>query len=201
MARCQDHIAYHQALDDRALEHWFEQGMTPGTIDKYLLGWCMRCPMARNGSPSWTIPIINRGKLENIRHRLVQPDGGKYRPHLSGLPISLFGADVLDRVTERVIIAEGEVKTIILNQSGFDAVGITGKRAFKREWLQRFDNLATVYVALDPDASASAHKLAAMFGGRGRVVEMPTKIDDAIVRYGASSFDIEGFLRMARPVQ
>ena len=200
MARCTDHLRYHNALTEEALEYWFGEGVIEQSIEKYLLGWCARCPTDRQHRASYTIPIVNHGRLENIRHRLAGTDSDKYRPHMAGLGLQLFNADFLDDELREIIIVEGEKKSIILSQSGFPNVGITGKRAFRREWLQRFDNLATVYVALDPDASASAHKLAALFGGRGRVVEMPCKVDDAIVKYGASSFNVESFLGMARPV-
>ena len=201
MHKCKDHIAYHQALDEQTLEYWWTEGMTTETINKYMLGYCTSCPTFRE-SPSYTIPIINRGKLENIRHRIIRPNGaGKYRPHCSGLGLSLFNVDSLDRAKKRILIVEGEKKCLVVQQSGFPSVGITGKRSFKGEWLDWFIHIRTVYVVLDPDATESAYRLAAVFGRRGRVVEMPVKIDDAIVKYRASSFDIENFLRLARPAR
>jgi len=201
MARCTDHIAYHDALTDQYREYWFGEGIFDGAIEKFLLGFCSQCPTYPL-SPSYTIPIINEGKLENIRHRLVAPDGaGKYRPHRAGLGASLFNADSLETKPSSVIVCEGEKKTIVLDQAGFDAVGICGQRTFKRQWLAQFTGISTVYVTLDPDAMESAHKLAMMFGSRGRVVQTPMKIDDAITRYGASSEDVEAWLRAARPVQ
>jgi len=201
MHKCKDHVTYHEALDERALEYWWTEGMTTETIDRYMLGYCASCPTYRE-SPSFTIPVINRGKLENIRHRLITPNGtGKYRPHRAELGLSLFNVDLLDQADKRILIVEGEKKSIVAAQSGFANVGITGKRSFKSEWLDWFAHVGQVYVVLDPDATASAYRLAALFSERGRVVEMPCKIDDAIVKYGASSFDIENFLRLARPAR
>lgn len=201
MHKCQDHVAYHQALDARALEYWWTEGMTNETIDKYMLGYCASCPAYRE-SPSYTIPIVNRGKLENIRHRLIAPNGtGKYRPHCAGLGLSLFNVDLLDQANKRILIVEGEKKSLIAAQGGFLNVGITGKKSFKSEWLDWFAHVGQVYVVLDPDATASAYRLAALFSERGRVVEMPVKIDDAITKYEASSSDIENFLRLARPAR
>jgi len=201
MHKCKDHFTYHEALDERAFEYWWIEGMTTETIDHYMLGYCTSCPIYRE-SPSYTIPIINRGKLENIRHRLIAPNGtGKYRPHRAGLGLSLFNVDLLDQADKRILIVEGEKKSLVVSQSGFPNVGITGKKSFKREWLDWFTHIGQVYIVLDPDATQSAYRLAALFGRRGQVVEMPVKIDDAIVRYGASSFDIENFLRLARRAQ
>jgi len=199
MAKCTDHLRYHESLTDQALAYWLDEGMTEESIERYLLGYCQNCPTYPE-SASYTIPVINGGKLENIRHRLKKPDGGgKYRPHMAGLGNSLFNADLLEGA-QRIVVTEGEKKSIILTQHGFPAVGICGKRAFKREWLERFAPLEVVYVALDPDATESAKRLAGMFEGRGRVVDLPCKPDDMIVKYGASSDDMESFLRLSRPI-
>ena len=89
----------------------------------------------------------------------------------------------------------------MLTQAGFPAVGISGKRAFRREWVDRFGGVGRVYVALDPDAQEAALKLGALFGERGRVCRFPVKPDDLIVRYGAGADDVRAFLRLARPVR
>ena len=199
MHKSQAHLQYHHALTEASIEYWAGEGMVMETIDRYLLGWCHRCPTDHDGRASYTIPIINRGVLENIRHRLIGADNGdKYRPHMAGLGNSLFNVDVLDRKPEAVIVTEGEKKTIVLDQSGFDAVGICGKRSFKREWLSWFERIPQVYIALDPDAMESAYKLAEMFGDRARVMRLPAKIDDLIVKYHAGAGDIDHYMRAAR---
>jgi len=200
MARCKDHIHYHNALTELAREYWYNEGIYDEAIEKFTLGYCHACP-TYPPSPSYTFPIVNGGKLENIRHRLTKPGGnGKYRPHRAGLGVSLYNADALKEANERVLVVEGEKKTIVASQSGFPAVGICGKRSFNRKWMDGFAHIGAVYVVLDPDATESAQRLAAMFDGKARVVDMPCKIDDAIAKFGASSSDIEMFLSMARPV-
>jgi hypothetical protein len=200
MAQCTDHLLYHQALTNEALDYWFGEGIFQESIDRYLLGYCDRCPTDRAHRPSFTIPIINAHKLENIRHRLKGADSDKYRPHIAGLGSQLFNADALETAQDSIIVTEGEKKTIVLDQSGFPSVGISGKRNFKREWLTQFNGIRTIYIALDPDAVDSAYRLGGIFGERARVVHLPTKIDDMIVKYGANSNDIEAFLKLARPV-
>lgn len=200
MHRCTDHLAYHQQMGERQRDYWYSEGIYDHAIAKFLLGYCPRCPTDRDGRPSYTIPIMSRGQLENIRHRLIGADNGdKYRPHMAGLPIQLFNSDVLDAKPERVLLVEGEKKTIVLDQSGFSAVGICGKRSFMREWLPKFAGIRDVIVVLDPDAAKSADALAGMLGPRARVAQLPVKIDDAIVKYGAQLADIEQFLALARP--
>ena len=197
MARCQDHIAYHAQLDGDDRAYWKSQGMWDETIDRRLLGICYDCPTAPHHA-SYTIPVINRGKLVNIRHRLVEaPNGDKYRPHMAGLGNTLFNADNLYAGHESIIVVEGEKKSIVLDQWGFPSVGIMGKAGFPPHWAQRFTHLQRVLVALDPDATDEAFKLARLFGDRGRVVILPVKPDDFFVA-GGSDRDFEAFLRWAK---
>lgn len=203
MHKSQDHIRYHRNLEatPSLMDYWLGEGITTQSIKSYNLGYCPSCPTYRD-SPSYTIPFVNRGCLENIRHRLVYPNGsGKYRPHIAGLGSSLFNVDLLDNAKERVLIVEGEKKSIVLAQAGFANVGISGKRTFKQEWLRWFDNVQEIMIALDPDATESAYRLGAMFGKRARVASLPAKIDDMITLYGASPSDLEGFFSCARPIQ
>jgi len=197
MARCRDHIAYHAQLDDDDRAYWESQGMWAETIDRYLLGICYDCPTARHHA-SYTIPVINGGKLVNIRHRLADaPNGDKYRPHMAGLGNTLFNADNLYAGHESIIVVEGEKKSIVLGQWGFPSVGMMGKAGFPPHWAQRFTDLQRVLVALDPDATDEAYKLARLFGDRGRVVMLPCKPDDFFLA-GGTDQNFRAFLRWAK---
>ena len=202
MHASQDHLRYwhNMEIQTDAIAYWDNQGMKLQTIDDYKLGYCPRCPTDRDGRPSHTIPVLAYGKLWNIHHRLIGADNGdKYRPHLAGLPAMLFNADHLQGDPERILIVEGEKKSIIAAQAGFPNVGLMGKSGFKPEWVRKFARVKTVFVALDPDAEAQAVEIAALFKGRARVALLPGKIDDLITRYGATAEDIEWFLKRARP--
>jgi len=203
MAKCTDHLSYHRALDWQAIDYWHREGMTNATIDTHKLGYCARCPTDRDGRASYTIPVYGRdgSTLINIRHRLVMgPSGDKYRPHLAGLGAQLFNSRYTATPGEFIIITEGEKKSLVLEQEGLPNVAIMGKRSFNKEWLKWMEPFATVYVALDPDAQESARRLAALFSGRGRVVRLPCKVDDMVVRYGATGNDVMDFMRLGYPV-
>lgn len=198
-----DHLRYYHNIEVHtdAIEYWDSQGMSLQTMDDYLLGYCPRCPTDNKGRPSYTIPVMAYGKLWNIRHRLIgADDGDKYRPHIAGLPAMLFNADYLTRESETITIVEGEKKSIVLTQMGFPNVGLMGKSGFQPDWVRKFGRFETVIVALDPDAEMQAVEIAAQFKGRGRVAILPGKIDDLIVRFGATAADIEWFMKMARPI-
>ncbi len=207
MHQCADHIDYYHNLFNRpeAVEYWMMQGMSQSTIDNYKLGYCDRCRMDYpDMRPSYTIPVISNGKLWNIRHRLVGAEGSKYRPHIKGLPNVLFNADDLRSDGPEILIVEGEKKSLCATQQGWVNVGIMGKRGFKPEWAKKFKRFKRVVVALDPDASDRAIEIAQLFGGRGRVAELPEKLDDMLNPYGeirARPTDVKWFISTARRVQ
>lgn len=198
---CTDHLRYHFDMPIEQMEYWLGEGMTVDTIAAWQLGYCPRCPTDRDGRASYTIPVYGRdGKLINIRHRLASaPNGDKYRPHMAGLGAQLFNAKATKVDARAIRLTEGEKKVIVLEQEGFPAVGIMGKRSFKREWMTWLEPFKTVYVALDPDALESANRLAAMFNGRARVVTLPVKPDDFFTIYGGSRNDFKTFTGDAKP--
>jgi len=204
MHQSQDHIHYHKLLTDQGLgfEYWQAEGMKPATIIKYLLGYCTSCPTLP-GYASYTIPVMACGKLWNIRHRIARPtDGGKYRPHLPGLPSMLFNYDELKRTdSSRILILEGEKKAMVVSQeTGLANVATMGMQNFKPEWVGKFGNQwREVLVCYDPDATEKARDVAAMFGKRGRVVTLPAKADDFFVKHGGTAAEFDYILSTARP--
>jgi len=202
MARCKAHLTYHDNLTDEHIEWWRTQGILQDSILDYCLGFCFRCPTDKEYRPSYTIPVINGGTLQNIRHRIADAGGGdKYRPHLPGLGTQLFNADFLnDNTIDDIVLVEGAKKSIVLDQQGIPSVGVLGKQSFKKEWLPLFGGLRTIYITLDPDATEAAKRLATLFEGRARIVNLPVKPDDFFFMYGGSVSDFHSFLKVARPV-
>lgn len=200
MARCQDHISYNRLLDrtPAAREWWHGEGIDNESITRYNLGYCPRCPTDYDGRASYTIPVVNGGQLLNIRHRIKGANGGdKYRPHMAGLSVALFNLDLINEWPDPVVV-EGEKKSIVLAQYGIPNCGIMSQRSFKRSWLNEFKAAKVVYVALDPDAIESAFRLAKLFDGRGRVVNLPVKADEFFYKHGGDADDFWGFVKVAR---
>jgi len=199
MRTCTDHIRYHKQMSDEGFQYWYEAGLLPETIARYQLGYCPRCPTDTQGRASYTIPVISNGQLWNIRHRLVNADNGdKYRPHLAGLPNVLFNADDLRSEAPDILIVEGEKKSMVAAQEGFLNVGVMGKTGFDKAWVPKFADFQRVNVCYDPDALDRAAEVARLFGGRGRVVILPDKLDDLIVLSGATGRDVRAFVDYAR---
>ena len=145
---------YHDnlATNEAAVDHWHDHyGVSYDTIAQRKLGYCPTCPTA-TFSDSLTIPVWYRGKLRNIRHRLLKPDnGGKYRPHMPGLGAMLFNQDDLHIDSDTLILLEGEVKSIVVGQFvDTPNIATMGKCGFPAAWAkdQRFTQFSTIYILL-----------------------------------------------------
>lgn len=192
---------YHEQMVDRS--YWYRQGLTDETIDRFKLGYTPACPTYPD-SPSWTIPIYYQSRLYNIRHRLANPNGsGKYRPEMAGLPPAIFNADILDKDDWMIVLVEGEVKSMVLGQFGFSAVGIPGANSFKPKWAKLFKESSIVYIALDPGAEREAGEIGAVLASEGvqvRICDLPVKPDDFFVKYHGTNQDFFRFLMLGRKV-
>jgi hypothetical protein len=201
------HLQYHKALTGDAVEYWYNEGVKLPTINDFMLGYCARCPTDYEGRPSYTIPVMAKERLQNVRHRLIGAVGGdKYRPQMAGLGNQLFNLDSLSTTINRVVIWEGEKKTIVLSQYLQDSahIGIMGKSGWNDEWSEMLLGHKDVVIALDPDANKNAHKIGKQLFNKGvrniRIAHFPLKPDDAIVKYGAREDDIRGFIERAVPL-
>lgn len=197
VAQTDNATRYHHLMTDRS--YWYTQGLTNATIDQFKLGYCPACPTYPQ-SPSHTIPIYYHGRLINIRHRLANPPApnDKYRPETAGLPAAIFNADLLDNPGWMTIVVEGEVKAMVINQTGLlPAIGIPGAATFKEKWVNLFQKCQRVYIALDPGAEEQAQRIGLMLNGAGidiRLCQMPAKPDDMMVLYGARPVDMFKYL-------
>ena len=190
---------YYQILqrDETGRKLWNERGLSDLWIDYYKVGYCPSRKFYSPHefeSPTLTIPTWQGKRCVGLSHRLLMdnPPGGKYRPHLAGTGKSLYFGDVhTSEIIGDVLILEGEIKTMVTFANVWkddplighqlfttNIVGVAGK-GFKHEYVAQFDQAETIYICLDPDATAAADKVATMLGReRCKVVELPEKIDD-----------------------
>lgn len=207
-------IWYHRQVQ-KALSYWNGQGLTSDTIERYKLGYTEKCPTYQE-SPSYVIPIYREYNLVSIRHRLARPNGcGKYRPEFAGLPAQIFNVDAIGDNEipfaflhpDDIILVEGEIKTMVLDQLGFKAVGVPGFQAWDDDWKHYFDGANTVYIAFDPGGDSITHKafdIGQVIQGKCyqvKVATLPTKPDDFFVKYGGGVDDFVRILKQGRLVQ
>ena len=182
------HLRYHRRLDEAARAWWHSQGISDQGIARFLLG--VSDDHGDYGR-AYTIPIIEAGRLVNLRLRLAEPRtrGDKYRPWDRGRGTQLFNADILTPELGAVVITAGEKKAMVLWEYGISAVSPTGGCGNWREsWTTRLQFCRKVYLCFDPTEQAAAWKLAAEIGERAFVARLPDKPDDFILTAGRDAF-------------
>lgn len=210
LQRLDDKVTWYHSQVNKALDYWHSQGLCNSTINLYRLGYCPACPIEPE-SPSYVIPYYSMGQLINLRHRLQYPNGhGKYRPEFAGLSNQLFNLDTLkdDEIPfgarlepNELIIVEGEIKTMVLEQYGFRTIGIPGANSWREEWGDYFKSIRHIYICLDPGANGQAQKIASSLQAGGleaRVCYLPVKPDDFLIIYGGTPEGLLSFIKQGR---
>lgn len=200
------HIFYNSTMKGWAKNMWTERGLDEGLQSFFTLGACD--DFIVNGdhhTPTLTIPILDEQRnLLNIKHRLVNPQKpkDKYRPETSGLGAfpPLLAIPEMGYDGDLVIVVEGEIKAMVtwsrLDQSDIQVIGVSGKSAFPKvaEQLQG----KNVLVIPDPQGEKEAYDLARQI--RGRILEVPAKIDDFLIQTKMTNNSFYTLIRQARHV-
>jgi len=190
------HLKFHRGLDDAARDWWHGEGIQDEAISRFFLGVVDHQHYGR----CYSIPILEDGRLVNLRLRLGNPEKpkDKYRPYASGYGTQLYNSDILTPELGGVVITAGEKKAIVLWQYGIPAVSPTGGCGnWQDAWTTKLQFCRKVYIAFDPGETEAAWKLAGRIGERAHVVNLPEKPDSWIVANGEAAFRWQ--LRQAEP--
>lgn len=192
---CQDWKAYQKY--PYLEEVWASQGVSLPVVRRYGLGFCDSFPvkdMEKDDGfikvQTLTMPNFFKGRLMDIRHKIITdlpPKYGKYRSHYPGLkPYPFMGDNIC--TSEPVLIVEGEKKPMIIEDlmedppDGIRVAGIPGKNAIK-EVIQILRNKEKVrnkiYWLFDPDVAE----------------KMAVKVAQETARLGFPSFVCSSFLK------
>ena len=144
------------------------------------------------------IPVIEDGKIVAIRGRyfsrgISDPDilshktfsYPKYKS-TAGVADRLFNCDILKTLKkgERVYLAEGEFDTMILDQHGYNAIGVLGVSNYGEDTIKRLNDF-DLQICFDNDEQGKkeADKVARIFNRQtGRIAYFETAIRDAGVK-------------------
>ena len=104
------------------------------------------------------IPYVTRAGVVDVRYRCIRPhdcgDSGcvKYlgRP---GVSPRLYHVSSLVEAGSGICVAEGELDCVILNQLGYEAVGIPGVANWKPHWNRLFEDFDRIIVFCDGDSA------------------------------------------------
>ena len=152
--------------------------------------------------PFLTIPHYRKGKLVNIKKRILPPHEKTFlrEPDCESI---LFNCDVIQKNHE-IIITEGELDAITLIQAGIEnVVSVTaGANAFHPEWVEELEKITKVYLCYDPDekGQSGAYKVAKRLGfEKCYNVNMPDGYDiNEFFCSGKDIFDFQALLRQAK---
>jgi hypothetical protein len=188
-------LQYHEQLTAEARQLWERRGVPEAWQDIWGLGYDPSRQFYTNSTPFYTptltIPIFEpvTKELTNIRHRLLKPinSNDKYRPERAGLPAPMFVTDPDEPIAGRTMIVEGEIKSMVAyitaDDTALQVIGVPGKNV--PEWMfDKFKDADPVYLCFDPDATREARITASKLGReRCRMIELPDKIDDLILKH------------------
>jgi DNA primase len=195
-------LEMHRLLPPRLWDYLRGRGLSDEVIHRELLGW--------NGRRI-TIPIRDReGRI--ISFRLARdPEDRSSAPKmlsLPGFPIVLYGAELLGRELERIVICEGEFDRLVLLSRGFPAVTPTGGAfSFKPQWRELFRSIPEVFICFDRDqAGRTGARRVAEILPEAKIVSLPAEVGDKgdvsdfFVRLKRIPQEFEMLLAAARPL-
>lgn len=167
--------AYEEALWESpvALDWLHARGLDQETILRFSLGWTGEEGKYRR---SVVIPYFaGTNELVALRYRSLDPNAqAKYRDHY-GEKGHLFNVGSLRNPV--VHLTEGEFDAMILEQQGFNAVGVPGVHRFKEEWRWLFLG-CDIRIVMDGDqpGQEAAERLSGIiepYANRVDVIDLP----------------------------
>ncbi len=144
---------YQAHLPGVALDYMQGRGISEATCRMYRLGY-VAPGHALLGDEQYTgrlsIPFISAGGVVGMRFRAVTGEEPKYLSR-QGDEGTMFSVTSLLDQTNTIVITEGEIDCMTLNQMHVSAVGISGAKNFKRHFRLLLQDFDRVLVACDGD--------------------------------------------------
>ena len=200
----------HRRLTDDHRAWWEKRGVPREWQDHLRLGYVPnKSYYGHDGqlytSTAYSIPYFHENfTLKTIQYRLDNPQRPQDRYRFeNGLPSSWYLTEPQLPLQERVVICEGAIKSIVTRCYGIEdeTISVIAVPA-KSVWCGVEDavkHCSVVWVILDPDGTAKAIELAKRIGKTARVVELPDKVDDALMG-GMMHTDLANYMRYSRKV-
>jgi DNA primase len=136
------------------------------------------------------IPYLTTSGVVDIRYRSITRDDGPKYLSRHGAKVHLFGVLSLLKPSSRIVLTEGEIDCITLNQLGVPAVGVPGANAWKDYWRLLLSDYDDVTVVCDGDQAGRdfGKKVAEKVDG-ATVIHLPDGMDvnDMYVQHGADA--------------
>ena len=187
---------YSQALNEEAIGYLEGRGISRDVAEQFSLGSVVNPAVGHEQFENWiSIPYITAmGICTSVKFRRLDDGKPKYGQP-TGQKLHLYNvADVLTD-TNRIVICEGELDTVIMSGIlGIPAVGVPGVAAWKPFYPKLFTGFDAVYVIGDNDVKEDGSNPGAEFSKRvasevlnSQIVQLPPGMDitDYYLEYGS----------------
>lgn len=189
------------SADEHLRELMQERGLSEETIRRFEIGW---------DGQRYTLPVRDAaGQLVNIRRYNLGASKNKMLNIQNHGGVRLYNAQVLNDA-QTVVLCEGEMDCLILNQEGIPAVTATaGAATFNDEMAKQFQD-KTVFVCYDADdegnmGAAKAGKMVAVYAREVYKVDIPlpgkgADVTDYMFKESHTAKDFKKLMSNATPI-
>ena len=183
--------ATYEANVDQVAGYLTARGISQETARMYRLGYVAE-PVRGDDEfvGRLSIPYITTSGVVDIRYRSVNTDSGPKYLSRPGSQVRMFGVTALLKDSRSIVLTEGEIDCMTMNQIGIPAVGVPGANAWKDYWRLLFLDYDDVIVVCDGDQAGRdfGRKVAEKIDG-AQVVHLPEgrDVNDMFVRDGADA--------------
>lgn len=152
--------------NDQVVDYLAARGISRDTAAKFRLGG------VPNDQPQWSqyaymlgIPYPTPGGVVSFKFRHISADhtGPKYLG-LAGGRHHLYNAPAVMRATTRIVVCEGELDAVVVEQCGVPAVAAAGVKAWKPHFDRLLDGINDIVVIADNDDKADGSNPGREFG-------------------------------------
>lgn len=147
---------YHHSLNrgHPVAEYLMGRGVSPESIGRFRFGVVDDpLPGHERYKGMLAIPYLSpSGKAVSLRFRNMSGLGDKYLTY-PGDSARIFNTAALDRGTQGICIAEGELDAVISEQCELPTVGVPGSEAWKPIWNLFFRQYSQIIVLQDDDTA------------------------------------------------
>jgi DNA primase len=187
---------YSQALSEEAVGYLEGRGISRDVAEQFSLGTVTQPAVGHEQFENWiSIPYITAmGVCTSVKFRRLDDGKPKYGQP-TGQKLHLYNVSDILADTQKIVVCEGELDTIIMSGIlGIAAVGVPGVAAWKPFYSKLFTGFDTVYVVGDNDVKEDGSNPGAEFAKRvasevvnSQIVQLPPGMDitDYYLEYGS----------------
>jgi DNA primase len=187
---------YSQALSEEAVGYLEGRGISRDVAEQFSLGTVTQPAVGHEQFENWiSIPYITAmGVCTSVKFRRLDDGKPKYGQP-TGQKLHLYNVSDILADTQKIVVCEGELDTIIMSGIlGIAAVGVPGVAAWKPFYSKLFTGFDTVYVVGDNDVKEDGSNPGAEFSKRvasevvnSQIVQLPPGMDitDYYLEYGS----------------